>query len=96
MMATRPFIAAVFVVLLVPHPSLAQGKVKVAREAAEYVLRKFGKEAAEGGVETLSRKIEVLVAQHGEEAIVAVRKVGPRTFRIVDEAGVGCHPRLIA
>ncbi len=59
----------------------------MARETAEYVLRKFGREAADEGVETLTRKIETLAISHGDEAIGAVRNVGPRAFRLVDEAG---------
>lgn len=65
-----------------------QGKAKVARQTAEYVMRKFGKEAAEVGVETLTRRIEVLIAKHGDEALVAVKKIGPRALTLADEAGV--------
>ncbi len=50
-------------------------------------MRKFGKEAAEVGVETLTRKIETLAIKHGDDVFVAVRKVGPRALRIVEEAG---------
>jgi hypothetical protein len=48
--------------------SQADIKTKAAREAAEYLVRKFGKEVAEEGVETLSRKIEILAVKHGDEA----------------------------
>ena len=65
----------------------AQGKATVAREAAEYVLGRFGKEAAKEGLEGLARKIELLAIKHGDEAIVAVRKVGPGAFRLVEDAG---------
>lgn len=60
---------------------------KAAKEAAEYVVNKFGKDAAEQGVETLARKIEVLAVKHGDEAFSAAKRVGPRTFQIVEEAG---------
>lgn len=50
-------------------------------------MRKFGKEAAHEGIETLTRKIGTLAMEHGDEALLAVRKVGPRTFRLVEEAG---------
>jgi hypothetical protein len=79
-------IAAAFAVTT-PSFSFAQGKAALARESAEYVMRKFGKEAAEVGVETLTRKIEALAVKHGDDVFLAVRKVGPRTLRIVEEAG---------
>jgi hypothetical protein len=74
-------------VAVAPSAAFGQSKAGLAREAAEYLLRKFGKEAAEVGVETLTRKIESLAIKYGDEALEAVRKVGPRTLRIVDEAG---------
>src|SRR6266702_1669213 len=73
--------------LLSPAISFGQGKTALARKAADYVMRKFGKEAAEVGVETLTRKIEILAIKYGDDVFLAVRKVGPRTFRIVTEAG---------
>lgn len=86
-MIARLFPLGLAVMLLAPHPSPAQGKATLAREAAEYVMRKFGKEVAEDGIETLTRRIETLVVKHGDEAFLAVRNVGPRTFRLVEEAG---------
>lgn len=68
-------------------PVSAGPKTKLAQEAAEQVVARFGKEAAQDGVETLTRKIEGLALRHGDEAFVAVRCVGPRTFRLVEEAG---------
>jgi len=65
----------------------AGAKTMAAKEAAEYIMRKFGKETGEQSVETLARKIEVLAIKHGDEALSAARKVGPRTIRIVEEAG---------
>jgi hypothetical protein len=70
-----------------PSITLAQGKAILAREAAEYLMRKFGKEATKVGVETLTRKIEALAIKHGDEVFIAVRKVGPRTLRLVEDAG---------
>jgi hypothetical protein len=60
---------------------------KAAREAAEYLLSKFGREVAEQGVETLGRKIEVLAVKHGDEAISAIRRVGPTALRVIEESG---------
>ena len=78
---------ALLAFLICPEISHAQGKVAVAREAAEYVVGRFGKEAAKEGVEGLARKIEVLALKHGDDALIAVKKVGPGTFRLVNEAG---------
>lgn len=86
-MMIRAILLAALVGLAVPNISLGQGKAALAREAAEYVLRKFGKEAAEVGVETLTRKIETLAVKYGDDVFLAVRKVGPRTLRLVEEAG---------
>lgn len=68
-------------------PAFAGVTTKAIKEAAEYVVSKFGRESAEQGVETLTRKLEGLAVKHGDDAITAAKKVGPRTFRIVEEAG---------
>lgn len=60
---------------------------KAVREVAEFVLRKGEKEAAEIGLETLTRKIETLAARYGDDALTAVKKSGSKTFRLVEEAG---------
>ena len=73
--------------ILAPAPCGAGITSKAAKEAAEFVLRKFGKEAEEQGLQTLTRKIESLSVKYGDEAATAVKKVGPRTFRVVEEAG---------
>jgi hypothetical protein len=67
--------------------SAAGVKGKAAKEAAEYLLSKFGRETAEQSVETLSRKIELLAFKRGDDAITAVRKVGPRALRVIEESG---------
>ena len=87
MSVNRVIFLAALIAFAVPNICHAQGKAALAREAAEYVMRKFGKEAADVGVETLTRKIETLAIRHGDDVFLAVRKVGPRTLRIVEEAG---------
>jgi hypothetical protein len=78
----------VFVVLLLlPNRLFAAGKTTLAREAAEYVMRRFGKASADEGVEALTVKAETLAVAHGDEALTAFRKVGPRLFSMVDDAG---------
>lgn len=68
-------------------PAYAQGKAAVAREMAEYVMKKFGKEVADEGVETLTRKIEAVIVKYGDDGVAAVKNVGPRSFRLIEEAG---------
>lgn len=67
--------------------ALGQGKATLVRETAEYMIRKFGTEASDEGIETLTRKVEVLVAKYGDDSATALRNVGPRSFRLIQEAG---------
>ncbi len=68
-------------------PVRADAKTAALRETIEYVTKKFSKEAAEEGVEVFSRKVEQLAVRHGDDALQAVRNVGPRALRIAEEAG---------
>jgi len=86
-MRTSFTLALFLTFVLAPAKGSAQDKAALARETAEFVSKKFGKEAVEGGVEGLSHKIEKLVLKNGDDALVAVRKVGPRTFHLVEGAG---------
>jgi hypothetical protein len=84
----RYFTLAAFLAVIGSNGAADAGvKTTAAKEVAEYVLGKFGKEATDQGVETLARKIEVLAVKHGDDALAAVKKVGPRSFRIMEEAG---------
>ncbi|MCA9211745.1 MAG: hypothetical protein KDB27_01675 [Planctomycetales bacterium] len=62
-------------------------RAAMAREAAEFVMRKFGRKAVSESVEQLARKGELLAAKYGDEAFAALKKVGPRTFQLADDAG---------
>jgi len=68
-------------------PARADGKTKLAQEAADCILQRFGRQAAKEGAESLSRKIEAYAVRHGDEFFLAVRNVGPQAFRLVEEAG---------
>lgn len=81
------FFLTVGIVLILTGISFSQTKTILFREAAEFVLKKFGKEATDIGLNTLIKKIEILTTKYGDDAVVAVRKVGPRAFRLVEEAG---------
>lgn len=60
---------------------------KVIGEAAEYVMKTFGREAAEQGAETVSRQITKIAGKYGDEGVAAARKLGPRGMRLIEEAG---------
>ena len=66
---------------------LAGAKSDAAREAAEYLIERFGKEVGGKGVQTLTEEITTYGTKYGDEAINAIRKVGPRTFKLLDDAG---------
>ena len=77
----------------------SQGKAGLARELVEFVSRRFGKEVAEEGSEVLTRKVESLLVTYGDEVAEAVRKVGPRSIQLLDDAaaeGVQQSARLLA
>lgn len=61
---------------------------KVLQEALEFTVKKFGKEAAEEGIETLAKKMTRLAAKHGDDLVsTAFRKIGPRASKVAIEAG---------
>ncbi len=86
------------VLALAAAPAAADGKSKAAQEAAEFVLQKFGREAAKDGASALARRIEQAAVAHGDEVLKAVRLVGPRGRHHIEEAGVNSKQvaRLLA
>jgi hypothetical protein len=60
---------------------------KAVTETAEYVIKKFSREVGTEGVEKLAARIEKLAVRHGDEALEAVRKVGPKAIKLADDAG---------
>ena len=78
---------------------VAQGKAAMARELVEFVTRRFGKEVAEEGTEVFTRKVESLLVKYGDDVAEAVRKVGPRSIQLLDDAaaeGAQQSARLLA
>jgi hypothetical protein len=74
--------------LLFSAPAVrADGKSQAAKEVAEYVLQRFGRQAVREGTQLLARRIEMAAARHGSEVFEAVRRVGPRALPLVEEAG---------
>jgi hypothetical protein len=74
---------------LTVNPPVAPAGVpsRLARETAEFLLKRFGREAGEESAEFAARRVERLLVAYGDDAAVAVRRVGPSTFRLVEEAG---------
>lgn len=62
-------------------------KGTAAREVAEFVLKKFAKDAAGETVETMTQKVIQISTRFGDDGAVAIRKVGPRAFDIIADAG---------
>ena len=75
------------VLLLQAGSALADARSKAATEVAEWVARKFGKEAVKEGVEAFSKRLASSAARHGDEVFAAVRRIGPRGLLAVEEAG---------
>jgi hypothetical protein len=60
---------------------------KLAREAAEYMLKRFERQAARDSVESMTLRIETLALKHGDEVYQAARRAGPRGLKLLEEAG---------
>jgi hypothetical protein len=77
--------AAVFGTLCCAE-SFGQSKAKLASELMEFLSRRFGKEVAEEGTEVLTRKVESFLIKYGDDGAEALRKVGPRSIQLLDNA----------
>lgn len=75
-----------FSAMIISNQAYAQSAV-VVRETVEFLLKKFGKEAAEFGAENLTKKTTQLASKYGDDAIVAMKKVGPSLFRHLEGVG---------
>jgi len=73
---------------------------KAVQEGTEYVMKKFGREAAEelgeDAAKVLARRMETLATKYGDEVVVdAAKKVGPQVFRLVEEVGEDGAPKAL-
>ena len=75
-----------FVFLLSPLDAFAQSKATLAKELFELISRRFGKEVAEESSEVLTKKIESVLVRFGDDGAEAMRKVGPRSIELLDNA----------
>src|SRR5690348_12269772 len=95
----KRMLAASLIVLLASSfadRACADVKTAAVRETTEFVMAKFGKEAAEEGAEQLAKQIESLAVKHGDEALTAVKNVGPKALRVAAEAGEQSGPAVRA
>lgn len=81
------FFASVSLPVYSANDARADVKIAAVREAVEFVMKKFGKEAAEEGTEALTQRLGALAAKHGDEALEAVRNVGPKALKAAEAAG---------
>lgn len=96
-MIRRLAVAVSGIVLFTATPSLrADVTTAAVRETAEFVIKKFGKETVEGGAETLAKQIEGFAVRHGDDALKAVKNVGPKALKVAEEAGTQSGPALRA
>lgn len=65
----------------------AGGKSQAAKELAESLLQRFGRQAVREGTEVLATKIEAAAARNGSDVFEAVRKVGPKALPLMEQAG---------
>ncbi len=80
-------LAVVFAMLTVGNASTAQAdRIKLARELAEFAIKKFSGAAAREGVEMLAKRIASTAARHGDDVFHAVRRVGPKALTLGDDA----------
>lgn len=82
-----PALLMMAVTMLLPARLAWAGRARLIQETVEYVTRKFSTELGEETAETLTRKLAAAARDYGDDAIAAVRKVGPRALHLADEAG---------
>ena len=82
----RPLLVAAILLLSVAAAD-AGVKSRAIRELAESLANRGGRQASKSQVDTMARQIETLALHHGDEAVTAVRKVGPDAIELVLQAG---------
>ncbi len=84
---TLAFMIGSMIVMSVNVVYAGVGSVAV-RETTEFLAKKFGKEVAEEGAENVAKRLTTLSSKYGDDVIcTAVKKVGPRGIRLIEEAG---------
>jgi len=87
-MSNRSVCCVVFLVVFFGFLSTvkAQSKAALARELVESLGVRFGREVSEAGTELLTQKVEVLLAKYGDDAAEAIKKLGPRSVHLIEDA----------
>ena len=83
----KPYFYILPILFVLGASNAAAQKGAAAREVAEFVLKKFGKEAAGESVETMTKKVVQISTRYGDDGVTAIRKVGPRAFDVIADAG---------
>jgi hypothetical protein len=98
-MVTRIHVISMFLALLLAvwdtRPVMAQGRAQAARSAADFLIERFGPQAARQGVAALAQRIESMAVRFGDDVFVAIKKCGPRFFEIVEAAGAANATRAV-
>jgi hypothetical protein len=58
------------------------------------LLSKFGPKAIPQGTKALAQQIEALTLRHGDDAITAIRRIGPHAIQLAHQAGEHAGPAL--
>jgi hypothetical protein len=90
------FVVAMLICIDSTTPARADVTTAAVRETTEFVMKKFSKEAVEQGAESLAKQIEVQAMRHGDDALKAVKNVGPKALKAAQEAGENGGPALRA
>jgi hypothetical protein len=82
-------VAAVCLVLALAQsrPAVAGVTTTAIRETAELILKKFGKGAAGETAEQIASKTTKVLAKHGDESLVLLRRCGHAGFEALEQAG---------
>ncbi|MCU0721632.1 MAG: hypothetical protein MUC83_18120, partial [Pirellula sp.] len=57
------------------------------KELIELVSKKFGREMSEDAIKGLPRGVEQAVKVGGDDAVLAIQKLGPKAIHLIDQAG---------
>lgn len=90
----RNLLLILLVLVLTPRAE-ASSRVKAVKEAAEAVFREFGAKAGKN-VPAVASRIESLAARYGDDAVLAVQKVGPRAFAMASGPHAAHAVRILA
>lgn len=83
----KEMLAVILVSCTAPAIAWAGGGTTAVEETVEFLARKFGPEAVQEGSVSLTRRLEVLAARHGDDVLNVARRVGLVGLRALEKAG---------